>query len=217
MADLAQLNAFLSYVDAQYGIATIGGTTYGQPYVGGAQHLRLTPGDYQAIIHNKEDGSGSYPGGLTFEQAAKDYCARLFDAGLTELYAYDCSGLGMYWLQNVEHIYPTDYNANIMMGKCTLYRDDPARGWWVFLVNANGRATHIGYMVDNTHVVEAKGRMWGVTKSVFNRRLWNKWGIPKIWEGVIPAPGDPHPGHTWSRYTANYIFCPGGGYFFPPH
>ena len=217
MADATQLTNFLQYIEDQYGIAVVNGVTYGQPYVGGAQHLSLTPSNYEAVIHAREKDSGGYPGGLSYEQAAKNYCARLFDAGLTQLYAYDCSGLGMYWLQDVEHIYPSDKNANMMMSACTLYRDDPKRGWWVFKVNSVGRATHIGYMVDNTHVIEAQGRQTGVIKSVFNSRLWSKWGIPKIWEGVIPAPGDPHPGHTWSHYTANWLWYPGGGYFFPPH
>lgn len=217
MATLLQLNQFLQYIEDQYGIATVSGHTYGQPYVRGGQHLHLTPSTYESIIHNKEAGSGEYSDGETYEDAAKKYCRRLFNAGLTDLYAYDCSGLGMYWLQNVEHIYPTDYSANTMMSKCKLYKDTPARGWWVFHVTSYGHATHIGYMVDNTHVIESKGRRWGVTKSVFRRGAWDKWGIPKIWEEVIPAPGDPHPGHTWVHFTGNYLWAPGGGYFFPPH
>ena len=217
MATAQQLTDFIQYLNDQYGIATVSGHVYGQPYVWGGQHLHLTPSNYQNIIHNREKDTGGYPDGESYEDAAKKYCKRLFDAGLTDLYAYDCSGLGMYWLYNVEHIYASDLKANGMMERCTLYRDDPKRGWWVFRVNAYGKATHIGYMVDDTYVIQAEGRRYGVTKSVFKSRLWHKWGIPKIWEGVIPAPGDPHPGHTWSHYTANYLWYTGGGYFFPPH
>lgn len=217
MATLAELNQFIQYLNDQYGIATIGGHTYGEPYVWGAQHMHLTPSNYEARIHAREAGRGGYKDGTTYEEAAKKYCKRLFDAGLTDLYAYDCSGLGMYWMYNVSHIYSGDTNANGMMGRCKLYKDDPERGWWVFHVNSSGRATHVGYMVDNTYVIEAKGRKWGVTKSKFRRSNWDKWGIPKVWEGVIPEPGQPHPGHTWSHYTANYIWYPGGNYFFPPH
>lgn len=197
MATAAQLNSFIAYLNQQVNICQVDGTWYGQPYVIGGQHLHLTPGNYQAEIHAREAGRGGYPGGPTYEQAAKDYCKRLFDAGMTDLYAYDCSGLGMYWLQNVEGIYANDKNANGMMGECTLYQNDPKRGWWVFMVNANGRATHIGYMVDNTHVIEAKGRKYGVVIHEWKKSQgWKKWGIPKIWEGVIPAPGDPRPGST---------------------
>jgi hypothetical protein len=51
-------------------------------------------------------------------------------------------------------------------------------------------------MVDNTHVVEAEGRKTGVIIREWNKSQgWKKWGIPTIWEGVIPAPGQPRPGH----------------------
>ena len=156
----------------------------------------LTPSNYQARIHAREADTGGYPGGPTYEEAAKAYCKRLFDAGMSVLYAYDCSGLGCYWLYNVAGIFP-DTNADGMLRRCTLYQNDPKRGWWCFKVNANGRGTHVGFMVDNTHVVEAEGRKTGVIIREWNKSQgWKKWGIPKIWEGVIPAPGQPRPGHT---------------------
>lgn len=216
MANAADLNEFIQYLEDQANFMVINGHTWGEPYVIGGQHLSLTPSNYETVIHNREHGRGGYSNGQTYEEAAKQYCERLFDAGATQLYAYDCSGLGMYFWQNVKHEYPGDMNAHGMMGKCNLYKETPKRGWWVFHVN-NGRATHIGYMVDNTHVIESKGRRYGVTKSVFRRSAWDRWGIPKILEGVIPAPGDPRPGTTQHHYYQNYIFYPGGGYFFPPH
>lgn len=208
MATGAQLTAFINFLEAQANVRTIDGTTYGQPYVIGGQHLALTPSNYQAQINARESDT-------TYRAQAKAYCKRLFDAGETILYAYDCSGLGMYFWQNLEHEYPEDLNANGMMGKCNLYKDDPKRGWWVFKVNSNGRAYHIAYMVDNTHTIEAMGRRYGVVKREFKRSAWDKWGIPKILKEVIPAPGEP--GHTWVHFMSNYIFYPGGNYFFPPH
>ena len=216
MATALDLTEFIQYLEDQYNFMVINGKTYGEPYVIGGQHLHLTPSNYQAVIYDKEHGSGSYKDGETYEHAAKAYCKRLFDNGATDLYAYDCSGLGMYFWQNIKHEYPGDKNAHGMMNACTLYKDTPKRGWWLFHVD-NGRATHVAYMVDNTHLIESKGRRYGVTKSTFKRSAWDRWGIPKILEGVIPAPGDPHPGTTQSHYYQNYIFYPGGGYFFPPH
>ena len=194
MATAAELTEFIAYLHEQANIITIGGTVYGEPYVWGGQHLSLTPSNYEAVIHNREKDQGSYPDGTTYEEAAKAYCQRLFNAGLTQLYAYDCSGLGMYWLQNVKHIYSTDLSANNMMRRCVLYENTPARGWWLFKLNSSGRATHIGYMVDDTNEIEARGRKYGVQKRVFRTRDWDAWGIPQIWEGVIPAPGQPIPG-----------------------
>lgn len=208
MATLAQLNDFITYLEAQANVRTINGVTYGQPYIWGGQHTSLTPSNYQTVINNMESD--------TWDRIyAKQYCKRLFDAGETQLWGYDCSGLGMYFWQNVEHVYPGDKTADGMMSGCTLYPDAPKRGWWVFRCNSNGRAYHIGYMVDNTHTVEAEGRSTGVIKKEYKPSLWHKWGIPKILKEVIPAPGDP--GHTWVHSVSNYLWAPGGNYFFPPH
>ena len=55
----------------------------------------------------------------------------------------------------------------------------------------------LGDLIHNTHVVEADGRKTGVIIREWNKSQgWKKWGIPDIWEGVIPAPGQPRPGHT---------------------
>lgn len=208
MATAAQLNAFIAYLEQQWNIMTIGGTTYGQPYVWGGQHLKLTPSTYISIINNKESDPDD-------RKNAKKYCKRLFDNGATVLYAYDCSGLGMYFWLNLQHEFDSDKTADGMMRACTLYPDTPKRGWWVFKLTKTGRAYHVGYMVDNTHVVEAYGRSEGVIKTVFSKKIWKKWGIPKILKEVIPAPGEP--GQQIEHYASNYIWAPGGNYFFPPH
>ena len=208
MATLAQLNAFITYLNQQWNFMTIGGVTYGQPYVWGAQHTQLTPSNYISVIDSRESDP-------TNRRRAKAYCKRLFDAGATVLYAYDCSGLGMYFWQNLEHEFPGDMTADGMMRACTLYPDTPKRGWWVFKLTSTGRAYHVGYMVDNTHVVEAYGRSEGVIKTVFSKSIWKKWGIPKILKEVIPAPGEP--GQQIEHYASNYLWAPGGNYFWPPH
>lgn len=208
MATAAQLNAFIAYLEQQWNFMTIGGVTYGQPYVWGGQHLKLTPSTYISIINNKETDPDD-------RRNAKKYCKRLFDNGATVLYAYDCSGLGMYFWLDLQHEFDSDKTADGMMRSCTLYPDTPKRGWWVFKLTSTGRAYHVGYMVDNTHVVEAYGRSEGVIKSVFSKSKWKKWGIPKILKGVILAPGEP--GQQIEHYASNYLWAPGGNYFFPPH
>lgn len=89
---------------------------------------------------------------------------------------FDCSGLGVFWLLEMKLI-NHDMTANDMFKKCT---EKPLnkikKGDWVFKVNAEGKATHIGYVVDDSKsIVEAYGRDKGVIKaklgngSQFNR------------------------------------------------
>jgi cell wall-associated NlpC family hydrolase len=179
------LGQFITYLNEQIG----------QPYLWGGQHTKLTPDNYVRVIEKKEAGRGGYPDGTSYAQAVVDFCKKKFDAGATELFAYDCSGLGVYWLQNLMHIWKTDANANTMMHRCTDLdtAGPPAKGWWVFrLDDSKQRATHIGYMVDNQYLIEAKGRKYGVVKTKFKASAWDVWGIPKVFEDEIRHP-DPKP------------------------
>ena len=156
----------------------------GQPYLWGGQHTKLTPYTYIDIIERKE----------TSAQNAEDaiaYCKTLFDNGASVLYAYDCSGLGMYYLQNVTKTYSHDMSANGMMGECEK-TDEPKKGYWVFRLN-DGRATHIGYMVSDTEVIHAKGRKFGVVKEKYKKSYWHCVGIPKCIDFEEPEPPEPEP------------------------
>ena len=192
-ATIADVNEFCDYLDAQWNIATINGHIYGEPYVWGCQHSHLTPSNYITVINRREANTGGYADGTSFADAAKRYCKRLFDHGLTDLYASDCSGLGCaFWGDQKGLI--GDWSANTMMKNCTLYKNVPRKGWWCFKVNSAGHAYHVGYMVDNVHTVEAQGRTTGVIRQVFEDNYWDSWGVPHILEGVIPSPGSPQPG-----------------------
>ena len=181
------LNEFIAYLNEQIG----------QPYLWGGQHLKLTPDNYEEVIHQREDGRGEYKDGTTYADAAIAFCEKKFAEGATELFAYDCSGLGMYWIENLQHIWPHDASANTMMGHCTELDspEPPEKGWWVFKTNSNGKATHIGYMIDNEYLIEAKGRKYGVVKTKWKESAWSCWGIPDIFydEIVNPEPDPPVP------------------------
>ena len=169
-----KLSDFIEYLEKQVG----------QPYLWGGQHTKLTPYTYVDIIERKE----------TSAQNAEDaiaYCKNLFDNGAAVLYAYDCSGLGMYYLQNVTKTYSHDMSANGMMGECEK-ADEPKKGYWVFRLN-DGRATHIGYMVSDTEVIHAKGRKFGVTKERWKKSYWHCVGIPKCIDFEEPEPPEPEP------------------------
>ena len=155
---------FIKYLEEQVG----------QPYVWGGQHLMLTPENYKEVIKKRETN-------LVYRETAIQYCTNLFNAGASVLYAYDCSGLGMFYLQNYTHVLPHDYNANGMMGLCTMV-DKPKKGYWVFRVKSDGKASHIGYMVSDTEVIHAKGRAYGVVRERYKSSYWHRCGIPSCIE-----------------------------------
>ena len=159
----------------------------GQPYLWGGQHTKLTPETYKSTIHRVEKNRGGYDDGLLYEQAVIDFCEKQFDEGKDILYAYDCSGLGMYWLQNLKHLYRSDMSANSMMKKCELHPDQtPKKGWWVFRYKKNTQnASHIGYMINDQYLYEAKGRRYGVVKTRFVKKNWDTWGIPIVFKSQI--------------------------------
>ena len=177
---MSQLSDFIEYLKAQVG----------EPYLWGGQHTKLTPEDYEQIIRKKET-KGGYSDGQSYVDAAIEFCRRKFEAGATVLYAYDCSGLGCYWLHNLKRLYRSDVNANTMMGRCELKQEAPKRGWWVFRLDGK-RAIHIGYMIDDQYLVEAKGRKYGVVRTKFNAKDWHAWGIPAVFKKEIEEP-DPEP------------------------
>lgn len=156
----------------------------GQPYLWGGQHTKLTPDNYIAVITKKESDP-------TNRENAIAFCEKKFSEGAEVLYAYDCSGLGMYYLQNITKTYSHDMSANGMMGECEK-ADEPKRGYWVFRLN-DGKATHIGYMVSDTEVIHAKGRKYGVTKEKYKKSYWHTCGIPKCIDFEEPEPPEPEP------------------------
>ena len=145
----------------------------GQPYLWGGQHTELTPKNYVSVITKREKNEENRDNAIAF-------CKAKFDAGATVLYAYDCSGLGMYFLQNLKHIFKSDMTANGMMQQCEIV-DEPKRGYWMFRLN-DGKATHIGYMVSDTEVIHAAGRKLGVIKVPYKKNYWHCIGKPKCFD-----------------------------------
>lgn len=145
----------------------------GEPYLWGGQHTKLTPDNYVQVITKKETSPEH------IAQAIK-FCEKKFSEGYTELYAYDCSGLGMYYLQNVTHILKRDMTANGMMKLCEIVTE-PKKGYWVFRIK-DGKATHIGYMVSDTEVIHAKGREYGVVREKFKPSYWDRIGKPNCFD-----------------------------------
>lgn len=161
----ADISAFCSYLDEQIG----------QVYGWGMQGTLLTPTNYKSVIARHEKDASN-------RAKVERYCEDKFADGATELRGYDCSGLGMYYLQNLTHTLPHDLSANGMMGQCELTESEPKCGYWVFRVNSDGKATHIGYMVSDTDLIEARGRAYGVVRRRYVKRDWHRIGKPKCVE-----------------------------------
>ena len=163
------LNEFIAYLEEQVKNHSI--------YIWGAQGQGY-PTLTESWIKKKESGSN-----LT--NALKTYNAAVKAGFEKSCKAFDCSGLGMYWLQNLKKLSNSDMNANGMKGKCTIIQKNHVKkGDWLFRCYTSGsnkgRAYHIGYMVSDTDFVEARGRAYGVVK----RKLadvgtyWNTFGRP---------------------------------------
>ena len=160
----ADISAFCAYLDEQIG----------QVYLWGGQGILLTPSNYKSVIAKREKDASN-------RAKVERFCEERFADGATELRGFDCSGLGMYYLQNLTHTLPHDLSANGMMGLCEP-TETPKRGDWLFRVNEDGKATHIGYMVSDTEVVHAKGRAYGVVREKYKASYWHKVGKPKCVE-----------------------------------
>lgn len=125
------------------------------------------------------------------------------------LRAFDCSGLGMYFLKNLHGLYKNDMSANGMRGKSReIAKSDLRRGDWVFRLytsgKSKGKAYHIGYVVDDDlNVIEAKGRDDGVVKrhlTASSATYWNAFGRPDVFAAEIDGESEtPEQGWTLGR------------------
>lgn len=118
------------------------------------------------------------------------------DAGYGDvLRAFDCSGLAMFWLQDVTNILDYDTTAAGLFTLCAeINKADLRVGDFVFRRDANGSVKHVGYVVDNElNVIEARGRDAGVLCDALTNGSWNTYGRPPFWteREVAEAQGKP--------------------------
>lgn len=189
-----KLDAFIKYLTEQVdkGLYVLGGQTevihHSLVFKNDTEQKSL--GTLKQWMTNKNQ-SGNY------STVNKLYQKRLKALGDIQLRIMDCSGLGMNWLYNMRHIASGDMTANGMMGKCELLdKAELKRGDWVFRTYKTGakkgRAHHIGYIVDDElHVVEDKGKAYGVVCKPFDSSYWNTYGRPSYFKAEIEAEEEP--------------------------
>ena len=169
------LDKFIAYLEEQVANHSI--------YIWGGQG-QMYPTLTEEWIKKKETGSNRTKALATYRAAVA--------AGFEKVCrAFDCSGLGTYWLI-LKKLISGDMTAHGMMGICTsIQKKHVKRGDWLFRVytsgSKKGRAYHIGYMVTDEEFIEARGRAHGVVR----RRLadvgnyWNAFGRPSIFADEI--------------------------------
>lgn len=118
----------------------------------------------------------------------------LLDKNMKEdIFAYDCSGLGVRWLLD-NNLIKSDKTANSMYNICTkIDKSQLKKGDWVFIKNSNNIMTHIGYIVDdNLNVVESAGRNHGVIKRPLTQGspngAWTNFGRPDVLFSELKEP-----------------------------
>lgn len=154
-------------------------------YVWGAQGQKQ-PTITEAWIRSKETSA-------TNANRAIAYWRKQVAAGYGNvLRAFDCSGLGVWILQQLGILKSTeDMTAATMYSKCTkLSRSELKRGDQVFCHNGQ-KIVHVGYVVnDNLDTIEAYGRDRGVVKLPLSEGEWNRFGRPPYFKDEILEGGD---------------------------
>ncbi len=172
MENKVNLNEFCDYLKAWVGKGM---------YIMGGQHTKITC----------EKDIDKYESGLNASRAKATYRRIVKSTGYPTVWAFDCSGLGMYWLFNLKHAATGDMTAHGMYGRCRkISLNEVSRGCWVFkLYNSGskkGRAHHIGYCVgvqnNKPVIVSARGRAYGVVEG---EEGWNAAGVPSWFEDQI--------------------------------
>ena len=135
-----------------------------------------------------------------YSQSPKDALAlyqKRLNAGIpaSEILAFDCSGLGLHFLEDEKHILPTDRSAAGLKAMCEKLDYSECRlGDMSFQCNAFGHAYHVGYFVDKADIIEDHGSTVGVVEQ-YPETKWNWYGRPSFFkaeiEQSIPTPTPP--------------------------
>ena len=145
----------------------------GDAYVWGAQGQNLSamsPEELNTFIDRREENAAN-------EKRVKTFLA---NANKHPLYAFDCSGLIMYWFQNIKGWSKTDKNAQSLWADCKERGELKAStklqvGDLLFRRN-DSKAYHVGVYIGDNWEIEAKGRDDGVVLHPVNRTYWTHWG-----------------------------------------
>ena len=108
-----------------------------------------------------------------------------FNPSVTQV--FDCSGLESYWLYNKAKVLAWDHNADAFMKECVIidgkYRQP---GDFVFRsITDKGVAKHMGTVVADKTVTEARGSAYGVVNRAYADGKWQKVGRPPYFAYIM--------------------------------
>lgn len=163
--DVSLLSEWLDYLEAQVGRGV---------YVYGAQGQRATEvGDVEAWIDRRSTSES------TAKKAQKYYRQKAAEIGAENIRFFDCSGLAMYFFQNLKGISKNDASANTLWLGCKqILKADLKPGDFVF-IDTDGRKTHIGYVARDGQIIEARASGYGVEVYPQQARPWTHFGRHK--------------------------------------
>lgn len=162
------LNEWLSYLKEMLDCGSI--------YVRGAQ------GQFGDQITDKWIAQREYNDATQIKRVKATLQKRI-DAGYdrSKIRAFDCSGLGMYFIQNIKKISSGDLPSYGMVNLCDkITREQVTAGDFLFKTDDKGKINHVAYAIDKNNCVEARGRDYGVCLSVIDDRGFTIFGRPSF-------------------------------------
>jgi len=157
------LNDWLDYIDAQVGRGV---------YLWGGQGKHVKDvADVKSYINSKAQDSA---------RAAKvwKYYQTLSKAE-SDIRFFDCSGLAMYFFQNLRGVTKSDTTADGLWKGCAkLTKSNLKPGDFVFK-QSGGKMVHIGYVARNGRIIEARASGYGVVKRDLSAGSWTHYGRHK--------------------------------------
>lgn len=163
--EVSLLSEWLDYLEAQVGRGV---------YVYGAQGQKATEvGDVDAWIDRRSTSES------TAKKAQKYYRQKAAEIGAENIRFFDCSGLAMYFFQDLKGISKNDASANTLWLGCKqILKADLKPGDFVF-IDTDGRKTHIGYVARDGQIIEARASGYGVEVYPQQARPWTHFGRHK--------------------------------------
>lgn len=154
------MKPFIKYLRAQIGM----------PYVWGGQ------GDLLTGLHDPEKWIKSQESNADNRKRAIDFFRKCKEAGMETIRVFDCSGLIMYWLQDLHGIMG-DRSAQMLYNQSAkISREELQEGDLVFKGSAPDNITHVGVYVGGGRVIESKGRDDGVCETELASRPFKYFG-----------------------------------------
>lgn len=170
------MKTFIKYLRVQLGM----------PYVWGGQ------GDLLTGLHDPEKWIKSQESNADNRKRAIDFFRKCKEAGMETIRAFDCSGLIMYFLQDL-HGVMGDRSAQMLYNQSAkISREELQEGDLVFKGSAPDNITHVGVYVGGGRVIESKGRDDGVCETELESRPFKYFGrLAALAPFLIDEPDEP--------------------------